>query len=135
MIFTVTKPTQIEVSAIHIILPVNYGTEDIPQDFPRRFPRRIGDCWDVKIDLETGRILNDDWPTGEFELSMKVKDQGTYKLLGSDGKVVAKIEEDYVPHCVVPGQYGDYVELSIKDGVVMNWRKPRSLDDFFPKHE
>ena len=105
--------------AVRIALPVKYGEEDMPNNFPYRH----GDMWSVVINADTGQISN--WPAGvAHKLHMKVTDGGTYELLNIDGRVVLAIEENYVPHGVIPGEYGDYVILDIgPDGVIRNWPK------------
>lgn len=112
------------IAAVKILVPVNYGEDDMPNDFPHRH----GDMWDVTINADTGQIR--DWPAGvEHKLHMKVTDCGTYTLLGDDGRALFCIEQDYVPHGVVPGEYGDYVILDIgPDGVIRNWPKAFNLD-------
>lgn len=118
---TVRQPTEIELVSLRMTLPVNYDEEDMPNDFPFR----KNDMWTVWIDLDTGKIR--DWPGPSHDLHMKVTDQGTYELFGKDGQRVAAIEQDYVPHGIVPGSYGDYVVLNIEeDGTITNW--PRRLD-------
>lgn len=112
----VTRPTEIDVTAIRCKLPVRYGTEDISDDFPLL----CGDFWDLTIDVETGAIAQwpADYPT--VEVSMKVVDEGFYYLLNGE-EVVASIEEDYVPSCV-PGHYGDYIDFRIEAGIITNWK-------------
>jgi len=110
---------EIEIQVILIEVPVNYGEEDIPNNFPMRF----GNKWRATVEIDTGKIL--DWPpeeTGEFKMHMKVCDSGVYSLFDTEGKCVAD-RSDYVPHGVVPGEYGDYIELNIKDGAITNWPK------------
>ena len=126
---TVNKPTQLTIDSVRLILPVNYNEEDMPNDFPFR----TGNMWDVTIDIETGQIRN--WPKGvAHDLYMKVTDGGTYQLLDANGAVVAEIEENYVPNKLIPGEYGDYVDLDIADdGVVMNWPKRPNVSEFFQK--
>jgi hypothetical protein len=42
------------------------------------------------------------------------------------------VRDGYVPNDLVPGSYGDYVELSInEEGVITNWPKNPSVDEFF----
>lgn len=122
----VLKPTEVEITEVHVRLPVRYGEEDIPNDFPLR----VGDLWAAAIDIDTGKIHH--WPEGESgELQMKVTDCGTYELRGPSGRV-AIIEENYVPNGVVPGEYGDYVHLKIgPDGVISNWPKKPGVSEFF----
>jgi hypothetical protein len=117
-------PTVIEENVTHIKLAcaVNYEEEEIPNDFPGR----VGKMWHAKVNLDTGKI--EGWPAGKTaDMHLTVKDSGTYTLLTEDGREVAKRENNYVPHGVVPGKYGDTVELKIAaDGTITNW--PRTLD-------
>lgn len=124
-----TKEREIEVSFVRISVPVRYDEEQIPNDFPLR----KNDVWDAVIEADTGRIL--DWPIRPTShLHLKVVDEGCYYLLDSDKKEIASIEQDYVPHGVVPGSYGDYVELDISEtGVVTNWKKRLDASAFFPE--
>lgn len=138
MKLTVTKPVEIEAKYIHVIAPVRYGEDDIPQDFPfrRRINdtdsehlrdavrrRRYSDVWDVVVDIDTGQIVN--WPAGVTgNCHMKVCDEGFYLLYGNDlvlGPYIATIDGDYVPSCI-PGSYGDYIAFEIDgDGNVKHW--------------
>ena len=147
MKITVKRPVEIEVTHILIRLPVRYEEEDIPNDFPLR----DGDVWEALVEIDTGKIVN--WPSNhrfqECSINnMKVSDEGTYVLLcgtvansGQPGQIlgtlteVARLENEYVPHGVVPGVYGDYVELDIKNGVITNWPKKPNLSRFFKDEE
>lgn len=132
MKFTVTKPTEIEIASVIIAIPLRY---DDDEGMERDFPMRDGDMWTVRVDLATGKIAN--WPTdkmGDFEVYEKVVDEGTYTLMSLDDQVVATIEQDYVPHGIVPGKYGDYVILKIHDGTVTNLPKPLDVSTFFPEN-
>lgn len=66
------------------------------------------------------------------DLCIKARDSGVYELLQGT-KVVAEIKQDYVPDCV-PGMYGDYVELSIRNGFIADWKTPdpSKFSAFFP---
>ena len=131
VIFCVPRPTVVNIAYVRMVLPVDYGDEDMPEDFPLR----DGDTWDATVDLETGRILNfpEDYP--EFDLHMKVCDGGVYKLHDASHVVLATIE-DYVPS-LIPNEYGDYVTLKIAGGVITNWKKPNKskIMQFFGKAE
>ena len=112
---------------IRVCIPVRYDEEDIPNSFPFR----SGDVWDVTYDLDEKKIVG--WPTdfGGYDVHMKVVDTGSYYLLDADKNVIAKSEQDYVPN-MVPGSYGDYVEMKIQpDGSVLNWHASRvELEEF-----
>lgn len=124
---TVKTEVEIVVHTIEVILPIRYGTEDISDDFPLR----NGDTWRAVIEVDTGKIR--DWPCDGIarELHMKVVDEGTYILRTPTGLEIKRREDDYVPD-IIPGSYGDYVELSIDDnGVITNWNSRASVQDFF----
>ncbi len=128
---TVKLPTEIEISHVKIVAAVNYDEEEIPNDFPGR----KGDTWHAMIELDTGKIV--DWPAGRAEkMHLTVKDSGTYTLLAPDGKHLATRDENYVPHGVVPGQFGDTIEITINgDGVIAEWPKKPDIEQFFPRDE
>lgn len=123
---TVTRPVEMEVDAVRLVLPMRYDDEDMPFEYPFR----KDDVWDVIVDMDTGQIR--DWPGGHaLELYSKVCDTGSYYLMHGN-EVVAKIEEDYVPNELVPGEYGDYVDLQIDEtGKITNWKKKPKLGSFF----
>ena len=118
----------VEIAFVRIAAAVRYDEEDMPNDFPFR----NGDVWDVVVEADTGKIV--DWPAGvTHELHMKVCDEGSYYLLDASRGVIAAIEDDYVPNGVVPGSYGDYIEMTIMaDGTIENWPKRLDASSFFP---
>jgi hypothetical protein len=121
----INKPTEIDVRHVLVSIPLRYDDED---SMPKVFPLRSGDTWLAKIDLETGRIVN--WPeesTGKFQVHEKVVDAGSYALLDDKDQQVASLQ-DYVPNSIIPGSFGDYVEIEIENGVITNWRKPDADD-------
>lgn len=120
---------EIDIKYVKVELPVRYDDEDIPYDFPLR----KGSMWVGTIDIETGGLLN--WPKGESgEMFMKVCDMGVYSLLDDEQEVLLTLEDgSYVPNHLLPPRdgYGDYVKFIIdKDGVITNWYKNPSIDDF-----
>lgn len=126
MKITVKTEEEVEIKFVKVNVAVRYGEEDIPNDFPLR----KGDMWSAIIDIDKGMIL--DWPKGtKGELYMKVCDEGSYYLLDESGNTVLSIEEDYVPNELLPGEYGDYLDLDInEDGYINNWYSKPSLSDF-----
>ena len=112
----VNKPSEIDAVAIRVVLPVNYGDEDMATDFPNR----KGDIWEAVIDIESGKIRM--WDGGKKQFFMKVCDAGSYFLLDQKNNPLAAIEGNYVPQCI-PGQDGDYVDFKIaEDGTIDKWR-------------
>ena len=64
----------------------------------------------------------------------KVVDCGTYTLCDYALNTIAQLKEEYVPHGVVPGEDGDYIELNIdKNGIITNWPKNPDVSKFFPE--
>lgn len=120
-----------EVTHVRLQLPVRFDDEDMPYDFPLR----EGDTWSATVELATGKIK--EWPKGKSgKVDLKVVDEGIYTLLLENGHEVARVENDYVPHGVVPGEYGDYVRLDIgRDGVIKNWPKQPNLSKFEGQEE
>lgn len=130
----VSKPTEVEATAVSISVPVRYEEEDIPNDFPLR----KGDLWICTIHLESGKIL--EWPSdaGEKELHMKVCDEGCYYLIDGSGKTVASRVQEYVPGFFPGDHYGDYVIFNIgADGVIQDWdADAKEVKDYFwPKED
>ena len=120
---------EVDIKYVELNVAVRYDEEDMPNDFPFR----KGDMWNVTVEIDTGQILN--WPKGvSLGFYMKVCDQGSYYLKDDNFKTVAKIENDYVPNGVIPGEYGDYIEMQINEnGVIENWPKEDEVDfgEFF----
>lgn len=134
MTIVVKRPVKIEVETVRLQVPIYNGEEDLPNDFPFRSNGPRGDLWRVKIDIESGRILG--WPRGKAVLvKLKVCDGGSYTLISPNGMAVETLK-GYVPHGLVPGEYGDYIELRINDdGVIKNWPKQPDLTEFFKGDE
>lgn len=122
---------EIEIGSIYLKIPVYFEEEDIPKDFPFR----KGDIWEISFTPE-GQIIgwtqeHEQWfvqNQGNFDveglvfnLQMKVCDGGRYEVRDPEGKALLVIENDYVPHCLIPGMYGDYVQLDISStGEILN---------------
>lgn len=137
---TVTRKVteEVEIKFVEINIPMDEITEHDPQ-----LPGILffgcasrGDMWRIKVDVDTGKVIG--WPDGApaFELYAKPSDSGVYRLLGADEKVIASIEHDYVPNRLIPGSYGDYVELNFSgDGTITNWPKRLDVSEFFKTDE
>ena len=79
----------------------------------------------IKIDVDTGQILN--WPVGiEANLNcLKVVDEGTYILSDYKDNMVSYHDYRYVPKCLeIDGNgFGDYFMFHVnKDGYIVNWK-------------
>lgn len=130
---TIQTTKEIEITWVRISVPVD--DDDMPADFPLRVNSGGGfDRWMAEIEVDTGKVR--DWPCGRAEdVSLKVKDSGTYTLIAPDLSVLAEIHCDYVPNELIPGSYGDYIDLKIdSNGIVTNWPKNPNVKEFF-RHE
>lgn len=105
--------------------------DDMPTDFPLLNDNKNN--WVARVNIDTGVIAN--WPQGDArKMHVKVCDAGAYRLMDANGGQIAAIVNDYVPHGVVPGSYGDYVELTIDEaGRITNWPRRPDVSAFF-KH-
>lgn len=103
---------------------LNPETGVFEEDNDAKMPCLNGSCWCPEIDTDTGVITN--WQTGvEARLHYKVVDCFSAEVL-VDGKVVAKVENEYVPDCMCPADegYGDYIIMSVRaDGSIENWSR------------
>lgn len=106
--------------------------DDMPTDFPLLDEKK--ESWVALVDIDTGAITG--WPKGDKRsMHVKVCDAGFYKLINSDGELIAT-KCGYVPNGVVPGAYGDYVELEIdENGIITNWPKNPDISEFFREEE
>jgi len=61
-----------------------------------------------------------------IEFRAKLRDTGTYLIYDDQGELLAESVNHYVPNEILPGDYGDYIELQIdlETGQVLNWAKP-----------
>lgn len=130
MNFTIPTTKEVDITHVRLSVAVRYEEEDMPNDFPFR----EHDMWNPVIEMATGKIV--DWPKGlAHDLHMKVCDQGSYHLVDASGVTVLSIENDYVPNDLIPGEFGDYIEMKIdEDGVITNWPKNPSIDSFMTEH-
>ena len=130
---TILKPTEVDVKFVEIHIPVYEDT--IERYIANKLPFLNGRIWTATIDIDTGVILN--WPKGLVfrRIGDKVRDEGMYILRDRDFKEVARIHKDYVPNDLIPGDYGDYVELRDIDenGKIGNWPKKPCVNEFFTK--
>jgi hypothetical protein len=136
---TVPIPTEIDVDAIEVTIPLKAGeveayTIELEEDgggLGRLIRPMAAPRYDLThevvmvLDLNTRKVR--DWTHGAMSIDHGVVDAGTYRLLrGSE--VVRVRGEDYAPECM-PGGGGDYIEMEIlPDGSIRGWApKPREV--------
>lgn len=93
-------------------------------------PCREGNLWCPLINIETGVIVN--WKQGKkAKIHYKVCDAGSYYLQDENGETVLSIEDNYVPNSLIPGDYGDYIVMTVnEDGVIKEWKSSPDISDF-----
>lgn len=132
----INSSQEIVVKYVKVELPIRYGEEDMPKDFPLReevsTDKNNNDWWKATIEVDTGKIL--EWPQGQIgEFYLKVVDEGFYYLLNENQKIIASIEQDYVPNRLLPPTdgYGDYINFKIdENGIITNWYTYPVITDF-----
>lgn len=133
---TVKIEKEVEIRNVVIDIAPRYigdsPDDDMPTDFPLLNEQKT--AWVASVNIDTGEIAG--WPAGDArKMHVKVCDAGTYSLIDAEGNEVAKFD-GYVPHGVVPGSYGDYVELDIDErGVITNWPKHPDISEFFASED
>lgn len=104
------------------------GVEDTEGNL---IPCRNGDTWDLRIDVETGKILN--WKQGyAASVHYKVCDNGEYTIFDHLDRPVKTIN-GYVPKCLCPKEngHGDYVIMDISiDGFIDGWDNSELAEAF-----
>ena len=125
---TVLRPTDIEVARVRCVLP--YDEEDFEDQGLADFPGRAGNSArgtiTLEIDLDNSRVVG--WPEGRHaSLYLKVRDGGTYTLIGADGEVVRE-HDRYAPDWL-PSECDDYFIADIQgDGAIFQDGKPWEAD-------
>jgi hypothetical protein len=97
--------------------------EAIKNDYPSLFCKntRDEDCFKIEIDVVTGQVVN--WPkNSQFDFyDAKIVDTGEYTLLDRNCDVIVNYA-GYVPACVGPDGWGDYLEFEIdSDSNIPGW--------------
>lgn len=113
----------------------NYeDTEEFFRDYPdlkSEFDYYCDPTIVLKIDLNSGKILN--WPEGiayDFN-NIKLTDTGKYQIKDKDGNVVTWYK-GYVPEClqIDDNGYDDYLQFEVdKDGYIIGWSFDQALYD------
>ena len=136
MKFQTLVPKEVDIGFVGIQFPMDSFDDDQLEDLPK-WMRGKG-SFDIIVNIDNGYILgyaNKDWEGG-FEIYVKVVDRGTYYLYDYGLVKIAERRDWYVPHGVVPGEFGDYIELKISsEGRITNWPSKPDVRDFFEQAE
>lgn len=128
---TVYKPVELEIHTVRIEVELH---DDVSESLPKHLFNDDGEL-DLLIEVDTGKVVS--WQGSEPVLIYdNVRDGGVYTLFDSNGNEARKIDNYYVPNDLIPGEYGDYINLEISaDGIVTNWPKYPSVLEFFPEKD
>lgn len=128
---TVYKPVELEIHTVRIEVELH---DDVSESLPNHLFNDDGEL-DLLIEVDTGKVVS--WQGSEpVNIYDKVNDNGVYTLFGTDGLEVGKIDNYYVPNDLIPGDYGDYINLEINaDGVITNWPKHPNVLQFSPEKD
>lgn len=128
---TVYKPVELEIHTVRIEVELH---DDVSESLPNHLFNDDGEL-DLLIEVDTGKVVS--WQGSEPVLIYdNVRDGGVYTLFDSNGNEARKIDNYYVPNDLIPGEYGDYINLEISaDGIVTNWPKYPSVLEFFPEKD
>lgn len=65
----------------------------------------------------------------EMHIYLKLRDEFSCQLYDSNNNMI-KDYEGYVPNKIVPGEFGDYLDLriDINTGQILNWKVPSKED-------
>lgn len=124
-------PRIVDVTHVKIVIPLKHIDEN-PDAYP--IPMQHNEQWIAFVNIDTG-IINA-WPKGtSCHIHEKVCDSGVYELYDVDSNFIIR-RCDYVPHGLIPGKWGDYIELNIdENGKILNWPNNPNLHDFFGDDE
>ncbi len=127
---------EVEIRSIIISVEPRYIGDDEDSDMSSDFPLldESKTLWTAHVNIDTGLISG--WPIGEKRKAfIKVCDAGQYTLVDSDGNHLKTIE-GYVPNGIIPGEYGDYIDLDIdENGFIANWPKRPDISAFLNDDE
>lgn len=123
----VYKLTEVEIHSVRIEVELH---DDVSENLPNHLFNDDGEL-DLLIEVDTGKVVS--WRGSEpVNIHDKVRDNGVYTLFDSGGLEVANIYNGSVPNDLIPGDYGDYINLEINaDGIVTNWPKSPNVLQFF----
>lgn len=126
---TIMVPQDVDVKILRVDAGVRYWEDGLvdgltdDENLPS-IPFSQSGRWRIDIDIDKGMIVG--WPDVEASVHYKVCDDGVYTLLDSEGRIVKRLEGEYVPNVLCPEEsgYGDYIIMNINNsGHISGWDK------------
>lgn len=124
---TVYKPVELEIHTVRIEVELH---DDVSEILPKHLFNDDGEL-DLLIEVDTGKVVS--WQGNEpVSIHDNIRNNGVYTLLDKQGKKVARLDNYYIPHDLIPGKRGEYIHIDIsEDGIVKNWPDHPNVHEFF----
>lgn len=132
-VYELRTDLEVKLSRLIIVLDdynADQLSQDLDGDWDTSFTRQQPDgSHHINIRLDSEWAYLEGWRKGSCTLVIKARDSCDYVLELANGcKLICK--DNYVPHGVVPGEFGDYIILEIVDGYVVNMPSDFDLSEF-----
>nr|DAX18964.1 MAG TPA: hypothetical protein [Caudoviricetes sp.] len=123
---TVYKPVELEIHTVRIEVELH---DDVSENLPKHLFNDDGEL-DLLIEVDTGKVVS--WQGNEpVSIHDNIRNNGVYTLFKC-GDEVARLDNYYIPHDLIPGKRGEYIHIDISaDGVITNWPDVPNVYEFF----
>lgn len=124
---TVYKPVELEIHTVRIEVELH---DDVSENLPKHLFNDDGEL-DLLIEVDTGKVVS--WQGNEpVSIHDNIRNNGVYTLFDKCGDKVARLDNYYIPHDLIPGKRGEYIHIDISaDGVITNWPDVPNVYEFF----
>ena len=124
---TVYKPVELEIHTVRIEVELH---DNVSERLPKHLFNDDGEL-DLLIEVDTGKVIS--WQGNEpVSIYDKIIKNGVYTLFDKCGDEVARLDNYYIPHDLIPGKRGEYIHIDISaDGVITNWPDVPNVYEFF----
>ena len=123
----VLKLTKVEIHSVKIEVELH---DDVSENLPKHLFNDDGEL-DLLIEVDTGKVMS--WQGDEpVVIHDNICNNGIYTLFDKCGDEVARLDNYYIPHDLIPGKRGEYIHIDISaDGVITNWPDVPNVYEFF----
>lgn len=123
----VYKPTKLDIHSVRIEVELH---DDVSENLPKHLFNDDGEL-DLLIEVDTGKVVS--WQGNEpVSIHDNIRNNGVYTLFDKCGGKVARLDNYYIPHDLIPGKRGEYIHIDISaDGVITNWPDMPNVYEFF----
>lgn len=123
----VYKPTKLDIHSVRIEVELH---DEVSENLPKHLFNDDGEL-DLLIEVDTGKVVS--WQGNEpVSIHDNIRNNGVYTLFDKCGDEVARLDNYYIPHDLIPGKRGEYIHIDISaDGVITNWPDVPNVYEFF----